>query len=234
MSPTEDPGSNDRRALVLIGSAIAVVVVIAVVAFAVLGGDSDDTAVATSDGCPPEDASGPQVLQFAGPPPMCIDETATFEARMITSEGDIVIELDATLDPVSVNNFVFLARNNFYDGTTFHRVIQDFVIQGGDPVGDPPGTGSPGYEFQGSPGPAAGYELGAFAMANRGDASSNGAQFFIITGPNGQALPPLYSPMGIVTEGLEIATAIQSVPTQGADQPIDDIVVSDVVITELG
>lgn len=254
MDPTEDPGSGDRRTLLLIGGTVVAVLVIALAVFALAGGDDDETLAAVSpedepaateapaaadeesadSSCPPEDASGPQVLQFDAPPPVCIDETATYEATMVTSEGDIVITLDPALDPVSVNNFVFLARNNFYDGTTFHRVIDDFVIQGGDPVGDPPGTGGPGYDFQGGPGPATGYELGAFAMANRGDASTNGAQFFIITGPNGQALPPLYSPMGVVTEGLEVALAIQSVPTEGADQPVDDVIVEDVVITQVG
>lgn len=195
---------------------------------------ADAPADPADPGCPPADASGPPVLQFAEAPPVCIDETATYEARFVTTEGDIVIELDPALDPVSVNNFVFLARNNYYDGTTFHRVIDGFVIQGGDPNGDPPGTGGPGYDFTGGFGPETGYELGALAMANRGDPSSNGAQFFIITGPQGQALPPLYSPMGIVTEGLDIATAIQSVPTGDRDQPVDDVVVTDLVITELG
>ncbi|MEO1063179.1 MAG: peptidylprolyl isomerase [Actinomycetota bacterium] len=261
MDPIEDTGPGDRRTLVLIGSAVVAVLLVALAVFALTGddGDDDDETVAAVDpdepaateapaddeqaaddeepadsGCPPEDGSGPQVLQFDAPPPVCIDESATYEATMVTSEGDIVITLDPALDPVSVNNFIFLARNNYYDGTTFHRVIESFVIQGGDPVGNPRGTGGPGYDFQGGPGPESGYELGSFAMANRGDPSSNGAQFFIITGPNGQALPPLYSPMGIVTEGLDVALAIQTVPTEGADQPVDDVIVEDVVITEVG
>ncbi len=225
-SPVSVPVAN-RRLLPLIAAIF--------LAVALVGCGDDDEPIATEgvDGCPPEDGSGPQVLQFDGPPPVCIDESVTYQARMVTSEGDIVIELDPALDPVSVNNFVVLARNNYYDGTTFHRVIEGFVIQGGDPVGDPPGTGGPGYDFTGGPGPEEGYELGALAMANRGDPSSNGAQFFIITGPDGQALPPLYSPMGVVTDGLDIATAIQEVPTGERDEPLDDVVVEDVVITEL-
>ncbi len=227
MSPIEDTNSNDRRSLVLIASAVVAVALVGLAVFAIP--DDDD-----GPECPPEDASGPTVLQFDDPPPVCIDETVTYQATMVTSAGDIVIELDPSLDPVSVNNFVVLARHNYYDGTTFHRVVRDFVIQGGDPNGDPPGTGGPGYDFTGGFGPESGYELGALAMANRGDPSSNGAQFFIITGPDGQALPPLYSPMGIVTEGLDVAIAIQEVETGERDQPVEDVVVEDVVVTELG
>lgn len=183
--------------------------------------------------CPPEEGADEPVLAFAAAPPTCIDLDTTYRATLTTSEGDIVLELDPALDPVSVNNFIVLARYRFYDGVTFHRVIEDFVIQGGDPVGDPPGTGGPGYQFSGGT-PTDEYEIGDIAMANhRGDPSSNGAQFFIITGPNGASLPPLYSPLGQVVEGLDVAVGIQSVETNDDDQPVTDVIIESIDIEPL-
>ncbi len=188
-----------------------------------------DVPTAETPECPPEDASGPRIEQFDAPPPMCIGESDRFRATLDTTAGTIVWELDASLDPVSVNNFVFLARHHYYDGSTFHRVIDGFVVQGGDPVGNPRGTGSPGYQFTGGT-PAEPYEIGDIAMANRGDPSTNGAQFFIITGPNGAALPQQYSPLGRVVEGLDVAQEIQQVETGPGDAPVDDVVVNEVTI----
>ncbi len=204
------------------------------------GSDATAGASFANDECPPEDASGPQQLVFAQPPPTCIDEAATYRATLSTTAGDIVIDLDPALDPVSVNNLVVLARHGFYDGVLFHRVIDGFVIQAGDPVGDPPGTGGPGYDFTGATpdAPADGgpvYEVGDVAMANTGDPSSNGSQFFIVTGPGGEALDPLYSPLGQVTEGLDVALEISEVQTTGPpqDRPVDDVVIESVTIEQL-
>ena len=157
---------------------------------------------------------------------MCIDLETTYEAAFVTSLGDFTVELYPQLDAASVNNFVFLARYHYYDGSVFHRVINGFVAQGGDPNGDPPGTGGPGYAFTGGKPSAGAYQLGSMAMANRGsDPSTNGAQFFIVTGPSGEALPPDFSLFGPL--------AIQEVPTGPSDAPIEPVVLVSVTISEL-
>ena len=115
-----------------------------------------------------------------------------------------MVRLDAKAAPHTVNNFVFLARQGFYDGLTFHRVVPGFVIQGGDPSGD--GTGGPGYTFADEL-PDDGYPTGSVAMANSGP-GTNGSQFFVVTG-DASFLPNSYSRFGRVTEGLDVAKTIE-------------------------
>ncbi|MET0902835.1 MAG: peptidylprolyl isomerase [Acidimicrobiales bacterium] len=134
-----------------------------------------------------------------------IEPDAKFEATFATDKGDIVALLDASLAPNTVNNFVVQARNGFYDGLTFHRVVPGFVIQGGDPNGT--GTGGPGYKFADEP-VRAPYVLGAVAMANAGP-DTNGSQFFICIEDCQDKLQPLYNLFGNVTRGIEVAQAIQ-------------------------
>ncbi|HIW66685.1 MAG TPA: peptidylprolyl isomerase [Candidatus Dietzia merdigallinarum] len=137
---------------------------------------------------------------------MCLTPGADYTAVITTDAGEVTVDLLEDKAPETVNNFVFLARNHFYDGITFHRVIPGFMIQGGDPQGT--GAGGPGYDFDDEL-PAAGeYEIGSMAMANAGP-NTNGSQFFIVTGDAGVALPPSYSLFGIVTEGMETVTAIE-------------------------
>jgi cyclophilin family peptidyl-prolyl cis-trans isomerase len=133
-----------------------------------------------------------------------IDPDATFEVTIATPKGDIVMLLDAKLAPNTVNNFVVNARNGFYDGLTFHRVVPGFVIQGGDPDGT--GRGGPGYKFKDEPVQGA-YTLGAVAMANAGP-DTNGSQFFICIEDCQDKLQPLYNLFGYVTSGIEVAQAI--------------------------
>jgi cyclophilin family peptidyl-prolyl cis-trans isomerase len=133
-----------------------------------------------------------------------IDPDATFEVTITTDKGDIVMSLDAGLAPQTVNNFVVQARNGFYDGLTFHRVVPGFVIQGGDPDGT--GRGGPGYRFADEPVKGA-YTLGAVAMANAGP-DTNGSQFFICIEDCQDKLQPLYNLFGYVTSGIEVAQAI--------------------------
>ena len=134
-----------------------------------------------------------------------IEPDAKFEVTFATDKGDIVALLDASLAPNTVNNFVVQARNGFYDGLTFHRVVPGFVIQGGDPDGT--GTGGPGYKFADEP-VRAPYVLGAVAMANAGP-DTNGSQFFICIEDCQDKLQPLYNLFGNVTSGIEVAQAIQ-------------------------
>ncbi|CAI8330010.1 MAG: Peptidyl-prolyl cis-trans isomerase B [Acidimicrobiales bacterium AG-410-I20] len=182
-----------------------------------------------SQDIPAVDGSSPRRTEFSAPPPMVIDVEKTYTAEMATSMGAMTIHLNPALAPKTVNNFVFLARWHYYDGIIFHRVIDGFVVQGGDPQGT--GMGGPGYRFEDElPAPGR-YELGSLAMANAGP-NTNGSQFFIITGPSGQGLPPQYSLFGQVISGLEVADAMQKVPTNHSDRPETDIVIESVVITE--
>src|ERR1700736_47735 len=138
-------------------------------------------------------------------PDQVIDPAKRYTATITTDRGDIVIALDPSKAPKSVNNFVFLARDGFYDGVTFHRVVDDFVIQGGDPEGS--GSGGPGYRFEDEPVQGE-YIPGAVAMANSGP-NSNGSQFFICTVDDRQKLTKSYNLFGQVTRGMDIATQIQ-------------------------
>jgi len=143
--------------------------------------------------------------KYTAPPPAEIDATKLYEATITTSRGKIVLCLQPQLAPNTVNNFVVLARNHFYDGLTFHRVEANFVIQGGDPKGD--GTGGPGYTFPDEPVHNV-YVDGAVAMANSGP-NTNGSQFFICTGSQCQPLQPQYNLFGKVESGLDVAQKVQ-------------------------
>ncbi len=180
--------------------------------------------------------------QFAGPPPMKIDEKSTYIATMETSCGSIVIELDPSIAPQTVNSFVFLANHEYFDGQYFHRIDTSIdVLQGGDPTGT--GSGSPGYtipdELQGGEQ----YGSGVFAMANAG-ANTGGSQFFIITGGNGHNLDanPNYTIFGHIIRGLDVAQRIQMLPitdpeaaAQGdisGQAPKDAVYINAVTITD--
>jgi cyclophilin family peptidyl-prolyl cis-trans isomerase len=141
---------------------------------------------------------------MASAPEFEIQPDATFDVTIATDKGDIVMRLDASLAPVTVNNFVVNARKGFYDGLTFHRVVPEFVIQGGDPEGT--GRGGPGYKFADEP-VRSEYTLGAVAMANAGP-DTNGSQFFICIDDCRSKLQPLYNLFGHVTSGIEVAQAI--------------------------
>src|SRR5215216_5055242 len=160
---------------------------------------------------------------------MCIDPEHRYTARLETSVGDLVVALDAVGAPRTVNNFVVLARYHFYDGVIFHRIIQGFMCQGGDPTGT--GTGGPGYRFADElPAPGR-YEVGSVAMANAGP-NTNGSQFFVVSGQSGVRLPPQYSLFGKVVKGLEVLSAMESVATGPRDKPRDDLSIRSVIITE--
>ncbi len=142
---------------------------------------------------------------MASPPPFAIDEDTIYQVTIATDRGDIVLELDPKLAPNTVNNFVVNARNGFYDGLTFHRVVPGFVIQGGDPKGT--GTGGPGYKFADEP-VRGEYTLGALAMANSGP-DTNGSQFFICIEDCRDKLQPLYNLFGYTIDGIDVAQSIQ-------------------------
>ncbi|MCY3619421.1 MAG: peptidylprolyl isomerase [Acidimicrobiaceae bacterium] len=160
---------------------------------------------------------------------MCIDATKRYTATMDTSMGTITIALDAATAPLTVNNFVVLSRYHYYDGVIFHRIINGFVCQGGDPTGT--GRGGPGYRFADELPKPGRYEIGSLAMANAGP-NTNGSQFFLISGPNGAGLPPQYSLFGKVVSGLDVVDAMQRVDTDRNDRPLTDVTINSVTITE--
>ncbi len=179
--------------------------------------------------CPAADGSSPVRRKFRKPPPMCIDAAKRYTAVMDMSMGSMTIALDAAAAPLTVNNFVMLARYHYYDGVIFHRIIEGFVCQGGDPTGT--GRGGPGYRFTDELPKPGRYELGSLAMANSGP-NTNGSQFFIISGSNGTRLPAHYSLFGKVVNGLDVVDAIQKVATDRNDRPLTDVTINSVKITE--
>ena len=161
--------------------------------------------------------------QFTTCPPMTIDKAKTYLAHIQTAKGEIVLELYAEAAPLAVNNFIFLARNGWYDGITFHRVIANFVVQAGDPTGT--GYGGPGYAFSNEIVPALKFDgEGVLAMANAG-ADSNGSQFFITLAP-APNLDGGYTIFGHVLEGMDVVKSLSvRDPSQNADLPPGDVIV---------
>jgi cyclophilin family peptidyl-prolyl cis-trans isomerase len=166
--------------------------------------------------CPEADGSSPQRRKFDAEPPMYIDVNKRYTATMETSMGTMTIALDPAAAPRTVNRIVF------------HRIIPGFVLQGGDPTGR--GTGGPGYQFADELPKPGRYELGSLAMANAGP-DTNGSQFFVISGPDGMALPPKYSLFGKVVSGLETVAAIDALGTPGGT-PKEKVTIEKVTITE--
>jgi cyclophilin family peptidyl-prolyl cis-trans isomerase len=136
---------------------------------------------------------------------MQIDENTIYQVTIDTDRGTITMELDPQLAPNSVNHFVALARDGFYNGLTFHRVVPDFVVQGGDPEGS--GRGGPGYKWNDEPVKGE-YTLGAVAMANAGP-NTNGSQFFICIDDCQRKLDKAYTLFGYVIDGIDVAQQIQ-------------------------
>ena len=149
-----------------------------------------------------------ETVSLGQPPAMEIDQNKKYSAILRTSKGDIDLDLFADKTPVTVNNFVHLARTDFYNGTIFHRVIAGFMIQGGDPLGD--GTGGPGYTFNDEPIEGE-YSRGTVAMANSGP-NSNGSQFFIMH--QDYDLPKNYVIFGKVSKGLDVVDKIATAPVE--------------------
>lgn len=142
---------------------------------------------------------------MAEPPAHEIDNDSIYRVTIHTDRGAIVMELDPQMAPQSVNNFVSLARRGYYDGLTFHRVVPEFVIQGGDPDGT--GRGGPGYQFADEP-VRGDYTLGAVAMANAGP-DTNGSQFFVCIDDCTKKLQKNYNLFGYVVDGIDVAQETQ-------------------------
>lgn len=170
--------------------------------------------------------------QWSSAPQMKIDTSKQYAATISTSLGDIQVSLLAKEVPATVNNFVFLAREGFYENVRFHRIIKGFMVQTGDPTGT--GAGSPGYRFPDEP-VSGSYERGTLAMANSGP-NTNGSQFFIVDGA-AVSLPKNYTIFGKVTGGLDVVDKIAAVPvaasrTGEVSVPTQDVRITKVAITE--
>ena len=176
----------------------------------------------------------PQALptsQALPSPESQIDQNKTYQAVLTTTAGEIIIDLNVKQTPITANNFVYLAKKGFYNNTIFHRVIEGFMIQGGDPQGT--GSGGPGYRFDDEPFEGE-YTRGTVAMANSGP-NTNGSQFFIMH--QDYALPKDYVIFGQVISGLEvvdkIATAQVTMGSDGAaSKPVEPVTIQDVRIIE--
>ena len=242
--------------------AVVVLIVVALVGFVfATGNNSDDTAITETDvdttevladetvdetatenavfefgttECPPTDASADQRREFADAHQLCIDPAKSYTANFDTTQGSFTVQLLPERAPGAVNNFVSLARWKYFDGTKCHRVIEDFVVQCGDPTAT--GTGGPGYSFADELPSAGEYTIGSLAMANSGP-NTNGSQFFIITGVSGTSLPPNYTLFGQVTAGLDTAIAAMAAlfnpdPAANGVPPAGDIILNSVTISE--
>jgi cyclophilin family peptidyl-prolyl cis-trans isomerase len=241
------------RVGVIVVGAIVGVLAIAFIANAFIAGDDDDATPTTlpevnedagtdvaagevfeptgefvPEGCPSPDGSATKQETFDAAPPMCLDPEKEYSALVTTNKGEITIELDQDKAPLTVNNFVFLARYQYYDDTTCHRIIPDFIVQCGDPTGT--GTGGPGYSFPDELPEAGEYQIGSIAMANSGP-DTNGSQFFIIAGESGAALPPSYSLFGEVTEGFDDTVVAMEAAGTAAGSPSEPVDIESIVIS---
>ncbi|MCW2276741.1 peptidylprolyl isomerase [Heliophilum fasciatum] len=174
--------------------------------------------------------------KYTSAPAMTIDPAKSYTAYVQTNKGNFTIKLLAAEAPTTVNNFVFLARDGFFNGIRFHRIMKNFMIQTGDPLGN--GTGGPGYTFKDELPPKIAYAPGVVAMANRGP-NTNGSQFFICNGDNARNLnkTPNYTVFGQVTEGMDTVlkisdTPVQAGPTGESSKPTENVIIENITIEE--
>ena len=176
-------------------------------------------------------ATGGVVKQYNSLPSMAIDPSANYTATIKTNCGAITVKLFAKETPITVNNFVFLAKDGYYDGVIFHRVIPDFMIQGGDPTGT--GSGGPDYKFQDETAPSLTFaQPGILAMANAGP-GTNGSQFFITLAPTPH-LNGAHTIFGRVVEGQDVVDAIGAVGTDARDRPTQPVTIQTIDVVQSG
>ena len=192
----------------------------------------DPSAPSSSGSAAQPSPSGPR--QYASPPPMNIDPSRRYIATIATNRGEMAVALYPADAPITVNNFVFLAREGFYNGVPFHRIIKDFMVQTGDPTGT--GAGGPGYRFADEP-VGRNYTKGIVAMANAGP-NTNGSQFFIVHADDA-GLPPSYTIFGEVVSGLGTLDAIANTPVRPSRSgeisvPTETVIIEGIRVSEDG
>jgi cyclophilin family peptidyl-prolyl cis-trans isomerase len=246
----ERAAQQRRRARIVGGITGLLVIGLAVAGVrALTGGDTPKASSSPSASTSPSAAgelcsakvpktAGEKKPTFQHAPEMTIDPKATYTATMTTSCGTVEMELYPDVAPIGVNNFVFLAKQGFYDGLTFHRIVAGFVVQGGDPAGD--GSGGPGYQFDNEISKKVTFaDAGMLAYANSG-VDTNGSQFFITLSPQ-TALDPTpsasYTIFGKVTKGMDVLQKMGALPTtadaQGAlSVPTQPVYIDSITIDE--
>lgn len=185
--------------------------------------------------CPAADGSSPRTTSFSQAPPTCIDAETTYTAIVETTKGPLRILLNQDASPAAVNSFIVLARYHYYDDVPFHIVAPRGIIQGGDPVGDPIGSGNPGYllpaeidpEF-----PPIYPTLTVAAAAEGPDYDQIGSQFFIALGDEATALDPVHPVLGLLTDGMDAARAIEATGNPETRRPTEDVRITSVTILE--
>lgn len=216
----------------IIALGVAVVILAAVVAVVLLfsSSESSDEGPELADACRTAEQPGPKEVDLTAPRPgQTLKKGEKARAVVETSCGSFTIQLDTERAPKTANSFAFLAEQGAYDGTWFHRIVPDFVIQGGDPSGD--GTGGPGYSIKERPPKDLTYSPGVVAMAKTGadPAGTSGSQFFIVTGSQGATLPPEYALVGEVTEGMDVVELIGE-KGDSSQQPTVPVLIDSVTI----
>jgi len=199
------------------------------------GGSSSSAGASASPAGTAATQTGPK--QWSKAPEMTIDPNKSYQAEMTTSKGKMTIELFAKEAPKTVNNFVFLAQQGFYDNVIFHRIIQSFMVQTGDPEGT--GRGGPGYQFADELKTTHTYEPGIVAMANAGP-NTNGSQFFICSGPDCATYlnpQPNYTIFGKVIDGMDTLQKIADTPVEMGGEstpskPTEKVTIDSITIKE--
>jgi peptidyl-prolyl cis-trans isomerase B (cyclophilin B) len=225
----------DRRWIILGGFAVLAIVIVGIIVVSRSGGSSDKSGSSTtaskekSEGAKGAGAKGCKKVAQPKPreeslpkPKMTTKKGEKVTAVVETNCGTFDIELATTEAPTIANSFAYLAEEGFYNELTFHRIVPEFVIQGGDPTGT--GSGGPGYEVVEAPPKNLKYTLGTVAMAKTSEAPSGaaGSQFYVVSGPQGETLPPEYALVGKVTKGLDVVERIGELggPEEKPTEPV--------------
>ena len=184
------------------------------------------------EGCENVAKPAPKEVGAIDKPTEKLSRSKTYIATVSTTCGDFEITLDAKRAPVTGGSFKYLADQGFFDGLTFHRIVPNFVIQGGDPNGD--GSGGPGYTVVEPPPRNLTYDEGIVAMAKTQSepAGASGSQFFVVTGSDAATLPPDYALLGKVTKGMDVATKIGGIQSDASGAPAAQVVIKSIRVSE--
>jgi peptidyl-prolyl cis-trans isomerase B (cyclophilin B) len=221
--------SQDRaKWIALAVFALIAVGVVAAILIGCSGGGSDSTTVASAPGCKQVEAPKPKNVSY-GAPKQTVKKGEKLTAVVETSCGAFEITLDSQRAPKTVNSFVFLSEEGFYDGLTFHRVVPEFVIQGGDPLGT--GTGGPGYSVDEKPPANLAYTKGVVAMAKSGaePPGRSGSQFYVVLGADA-GLSPEYALVGKVDKGFDVVGRIGKLGTPAGKEPKQTVLIEKISI----
>jgi len=227
MEASTTGGSPDRRWMILVGFAVVAAVVVGAILIGRSSGDDGGSKTAGAEGCKQVPEPKPKQVSFSKPK-QTVKKGEKVSARIETSCGDFTIALDSERAPKTVNSFVFLSEEGFYDGLSFHRIVPGFVIQGGDPLGN--GTGGPGYSVDEKPPANLAYTKGVVAMAKSSaePPGRSGSQFYVVTGADA-GLPPEYALVGRVSEGMDVVERIGKLGTP-SEKPKQPVIIEHAVI----